>query len=316
MNNESGLQSVSKKRFPEAVLDWIALSRPPFHTVGILPFLLGTLLAWRMEARFDRLIFGLGAMAVILIMLSTYHAGEYFDQKEDRLSKERFKSRFSGGSGVIPAGKSSAAVSLWTSIISLFLAGIIGIILQLFLKTGPYTLLLGSIGGLSGFFYSTKPVRLIERGVGELFIGFCYGWLPVAVAFYIQTGVIHPVIHWISIPIALTIFNVIFLNEFPDYPSDLAVGKKNILVRVGMERGTVIYVLISVLDWFFFFLALRAGVPWKGFYPYLPIMAVSATLVVMTLLRKYKNLEILEAMCGANILVNLGTTASFIFAYW
>jgi len=54
---------------------WISLSRPPFHSVGIFPFILGALLAWRYEGHLDWIILGWGIIAVIFIMLSTYYSG-------------------------------------------------------------------------------------------------------------------------------------------------------------------------------------------------------------------------------------------------
>jgi len=62
---------------------------------------------------------------------------------------------------------------------------VIGLILQFYYKTGPWTIPLGVIGMITGFFYSTPPPRWVKRGIGELLIGFCYGWLPVAAAFYL-----------------------------------------------------------------------------------------------------------------------------------
>ncbi|HBI47142.1 MAG TPA: hypothetical protein DDX93_00200, partial [Smithella sp.] len=215
---------------------WFVLSRPPFHTVGILPFVLGTLLAYKINSAFSMEIFLLGVSGVILIMLSTYHSGEYFDYQGDVISNRLHENQFAGGTRILPQGKISPLVPFWTSIVTLIIAGAIGVILQFILKTGPYTLLLGFLGAFPGFFYSTKPVRLVQRGVGEIFIGFCYGWLPIASAYYIQTSAIHPVIHWIAIPIGLTIFNVILLNEFPDYEADKATDKKNLLYRVGKKN--------------------------------------------------------------------------------
>lgn len=43
---------------------------------------------------------------------------------------------------------------------------------------------LGIIGILSGFFYSKMPVRWVTRGVGEVLIELCYGWLPITVSYY------------------------------------------------------------------------------------------------------------------------------------
>ncbi|MBA4395844.1 MAG: hypothetical protein C0394_00420 [Syntrophus sp. (in: bacteria)] len=161
---------------------WIGLARPPFHTVGILPFILGSFLAWKIDGTFDATIFLLGVLAIVLIMLSTYHAGEYFDHVEDEISKRLVNNRFSGGSGVIPSGVISRQVPFWTSLIAFAVAAMIGLVLQFGLETGPYTLVLGCWGALPGFFYSTRPIRLVQRGRGEITIGCCYDWLSVASA--------------------------------------------------------------------------------------------------------------------------------------
>ena len=310
-DTENTLNAVLK----EKIKGWFGLSRPPFHTVGVLPFILGTFLAWKVDGVFSSTIFMLGVIAVILILLSTYHAGEYFDHEEDRISKKIFHSRFAGGSGVIPAGVVSRKVPLWTSLITFALAAAIGIFLQFVLKTGPYTLILGCLGAFPGFFYSTRPIRLVERGVGELFIGFCYGWLPVASGFYIQTGYINPIIHWMGVPIGLTIFNVILLNEFPDFIADSTVGKRNLLVRVGKPKGEAIYIATSVLAWITMFLSITAGIPGKAVYFYLPVLIISAGIIVMIVLQKHKDQKFLEILCGLNIAVNLGTTTTYILAY-
>ncbi len=299
----------------EKTKNWLALSRPPFHTVGILPFILGTMLAYKITLTFSMVIFLLGVTAVILIMLSTYHLGEYFDYKEDEISQRLYKSNFAGGSGVIPAGTMPRSVALWTGLISFLLAGAIGVILQFVLNTGPCTLLLGCLGAFPGFFYSTKPVRLVQRGVGEVFIGFCYGWLPVASAYYIQTGTIHPVIHWMAIPIGLTIFNVIFLNEYPDYEADKATGKKNLLNRMGKEKGIFLYIGLSLLASAAVLASPFWGIPFKVVYFYLPVLAISLFIVLMILRGKYKEKNMLEKLCGLNIAVNLGTSLVYILVY-
>lgn len=294
---------------------WLGLSRPPFHTVGILPFILGTVLAYKFTSSFSIAVFLLGALAVILIMLSTYHAGEYFDYREDEISHRFYKSNFSGGSGVIQEGILPRSVPFWTSIISFILAGFIGLILQFYFQTGTYTLALGCLGAFPGFFYSARPIRLVQRGLGEIFIGFCYGWLPVASAYYIQTGTIHPLVHWLALPIGFSIFNVILLNEFPDYEADKATDKKNLLYRLGKQKGMVLYVIFSLLTSLTMLLSPLWGVPFKVVYFYLPFLIISLFIIVMMLRAKYKNRKMLELLCGLNIAVNLGTSLAYIMAY-
>ncbi len=296
------------------VAGWLGLSRPPFHTVGILPFLLGTILAWRLDNIFNINTFSLSVLGVALVMLSTYQAGEYFSDGENERSKRLFRHRFIGGAGVIPDRMRPRPVALWTGLIAITLAFVIGLFLQFGLQTGPLTLLLGCIGVLPGVFYSTQLIRLAEEGFGELCIGFCYSWLPIASAFYIQRGYIAPSIHWMALPIGLSIFNVILLNEFPDRPADGLVGKTNLLIRLGKAKGMALYVLVSILSWACMYSSLRMGIPRKALYLYLPVMALSAWISLMMARRKYENPLFLDLLCGLNIAVYLGTTVAYMLA--
>ena len=299
----------------EIIRDWFILSRPPFHIVGILPFILGTFLAYKLTSVFNPEVFIIGVSGIIMIMLSTYHAGEYFDYRGDIISSQMHQSKFAGGSRIFPSGKLPAAVSLWTSVITFIIAALIGIILQFAFNTGTYTLVLGAMGALPGFFYSTPPVRLVKRGIGEIFIGFCYGWLPVASAYYIQTGTINPIIHLLAIPIGLSIVNVILLNEFPDYEADKATDKKNLLCRIGKQKGIALYIAISLLSSFAVFTSPFWGIPFRAIYFYIPFLIISLFIVTLALRGKHENGKVLEILCGLNIAVNLGTSLSFILAY-
>lgn len=294
---------------------WLALSRPPFHTVGVLPFMLGTLLANRIHGVFNLQILLLGTVGVILIMLSAYYGGEYWDFVEDTLVAKGEKSKFAGGSGVLQKGILPRQVALTASIASLSLALVVGIVLQFVYKTGPLTLFFGVVGLVAGFFYSARPIRWVRTGFGELLIGFCYGWLPLAASCYLQTGQLPMLIHWMAVPIGLTILNVILLNEYPDYDADLSAGKKNLLVRLGKRRGAYIYGVAGIGSIVFFFISLIRGVPVKALWFYLPVGAVALALAVSVIKGYWNDRNTLEKMCGVNILVNLGTTAAYILAF-
>jgi 1,4-dihydroxy-2-naphthoate octaprenyltransferase len=300
----------------QTLLGWITLSRPPFHIVGILPFLLGTFLAYRTAGAFNPEVFVLGVVGVMLIMLSTHHAGEYFDYQEDLMASRLHNNQFAGGTRVIVKGIINPRVARWTSIIAFFIALVIGIVLQFVYETGPYTLLLGCLGAFPGFFYSTEPIRLVKRGVGELFIGFCYGWLPVASSYYIQTAAILPIIHWMWLPIGFSIFNVILLNEFPDYEADVATGKKNLLYRTGKSKGKFVYIVFNLLTVMTMLLSPCFGVPFKVGYFYLPFTAVALFIVYQMLKNRHEDPRRLEVLCGLNIAVNIGTSLAYILAYW
>jgi len=46
----------------------------PFSTVGIFPFILGTVLAWRLGSSFNINTLILSMLGIALVMLATYHA--------------------------------------------------------------------------------------------------------------------------------------------------------------------------------------------------------------------------------------------------
>jgi len=307
--------SISARNVFLKVRFWFVLSRPAFHAVGLLPFVLGTVLAYRLAGMWNVEIFILGMVGVLLILLSTYHSGEYFDRVGDAISLTLHKNKFAGGTRVVPTHRVHPLIPLWTSVISFLLAAFVGVTLQWGYHTGPWTLPLGAVGALAGFFYSTEPIRLVKRGWGEIFIAFCYGWLPVATAYYLQTASIAPVIHWLWIPIGSSIFNVILLNEIPDYEADRLTGKKNLLLRIGLRRGIRLYHAMNSLTILGVFLSPFFGVSSKVVVWFSPFFLM-ALFVSWALFRGYfRDSRQMEILCGLNIAVNLGTTGSYIVAY-
>ena len=291
---------------------WIGLSRVPFLLVGVLPYVLGAVMAGKANVPVRWEIFALGLLGAVLIMLSTYYAGEFWDYEGDALSPE---SKFSGGTRVMIKGILSKTAPLTGSIVALFLAATVGLILQFSYHTGPWTLPLGVIGMIGGFFYSTRPVRWVATGTGELWIAFCYGWLPVAAGYYLPAGFFSPSIFAVSLPIAFSIFNVILLNEFSDYDADKKTGKKNLTVRFGKSTAAKLFVLVSFLS--------AVSVVWSSLYAppivllfYLPVFILSLWLAIFMMRGAWQDGKKLEIMCGLNILINIALTGVYLLAFY
>ena len=174
-------------------------------------------------------------MAVILIMWMSYYLGEWNDVEGDRLNQTF--NRFSGGSRVLVRGSLPLGASLLMGYGCLIGAILTGCYITVRYHTSPWTLLLGGVGIFSGFSYSNRPFRFSYRGWGEILIGLCYGWLPVATGFYLFAGFFSPQVFLLSVPIFLSIFNVILINEFPDQEADQAIGKRNLVVRFGNREN-------------------------------------------------------------------------------
>lgn len=293
---------------------WLALSRPPFHLVGVLPFALGSVLAWRQTGRFRWDIALWGVAGVVFVMLAAYLAGEYWDFVEDSFSGG--SSSFAGGSQVVQRGQLSRLAPLWGSIISLALALGVGLVLQARYRTGAWTIPLGTVGIIGGFFYSTRPVRWVSTGLGELWIALCYGWLPVAVGYYLQMSYIANIIHWLAIPIGLTILNVILINEYPDWTADSLAGKRNVTVRLGRERTAWLYALVCIGSWAGMLLSINHGAPARTLLFYAPIWIVSCIAVGGVLAGRWRDHAQLERLCAATLVTNLATSAAYILTFW
>jgi len=300
----------------ENIKNWAKLARLPFYNCAIFPFILGVIMVFKIEKAFSWQVFILAILGVFFILVATHYVGEYFDFEVDELSAKMEKNKFSGGSQVLQTSRIAKKNVLVGGFISAGIAGLIGIFIYWFFNPGPLTIWFGIVGLLCGVLYSLPPFNWVKRGFGEIIIGFAYGWLTVATAFYLMSGKIIPLIFWVSLPIALTIFNVILINEFPDYPADKQCGKKTLVVRAGKEISSYIYIIATALQWVLFFLSvIKFGVPKLALIFYFPVFAISSFLVYKIIGKKYKNAAQLEKICGLTIVVNLGTALAYILAF-
>jgi 1,4-dihydroxy-2-naphthoate octaprenyltransferase len=295
--------------------DGLGMSHPPFHNLGIIPFGLGTFLAWRLDRVFDPTIFAIGVIGIAMVMLSTRHALEYIARIADDRPAHPSRNPFTGGFHAVVDRLFLRPGPLRNSVATLSAAFVVGAVLQFGLNTGPVTLLLGCLGVLPGLFYATQPTHPGDYGVGEILIAFCYGWLPIAAAFYIQRGYIAPCIHWMALPLGLSIFNVVLLSEFSARAAHPAGGASNLLTLLGAEKGMALYCLISILSWFSMYSSLNEGIPRKALYIYLPVMALSAVISLMMAGKRYENPFVLEIISGLTIAVHLGTAAAYFLAF-
>jgi 1,4-dihydroxy-2-naphthoate octaprenyltransferase len=287
---------------------WWRLSRVPFLSVGILPLILGFVLARERGYSGPPGLYLLSSVAVILIMWMAYYLGERNDLEGDRLNQGF--NRFSGGSRILAKGMLPLWIPLVLGYGCLVAATLSGMTIYLHYQTGPWTLFLGGLGIFFGYFYSEKPFQWSYRGMGEILIGFCYGWLPIATGFYLFSGFFSPQILLLSIPVSLSVFNVILINEFPDEEADRAIGKRNLVVRFGKERMGELYLSLSVLVGLSFIKVLTkfGRTPLSIFI----LAGIPLALILWNLIQiwraDYKDERGLAILCRNTLFVNLSIT--------
>ena len=222
---------------------WFTELRAPFLTGTIIPIILGTVIAWARNSLFNPLYFAIALMGGIFVHLGANVANDYYDYKSgnDQLNKEYVRP-FTGGSRALPMCLLTPKEVLSGSIVLFTLASAVG--LYFTWAVGPFVLVLGIFGLFSAFFYTGHPLSLANKGLGELFVGVNFGLLMTLGAFYVQTAAlaVEPLVA--SVPVALLITAILYINAFQDYTSDKAVGKNTLIVRLGREKAAVGYTIL------------------------------------------------------------------------
>lgn len=289
-----------------AISQWITAARLPFTTVAILPFAAGIFIAYNSSYPIHWPAATLGLAAVLLLCITCYLLGEAYDQEEDRLTLRYGRTKFSGGTLLVANHTLSQRSVVSTAIVLFFAAAVMGVVISVIHRNG-LLLALGAAGGCAAVLYSLPPVRLVKRGVGEIFIAVCYGWLPFVTGFASATGEFPPHSHIFVIPQALAIFNVILINEFPDYEPDKQAEKRNLVVRTSREFASKLYAAAAVL------VAASTILVWhlfrSGSLVYLlctlPVVSLSLFLAWdVAWLEKWRRIRTVEPICGLGVLLN------------
>lgn len=229
----------------ERALVWLEELRVPFLTGSVLPVIVGALVAWKSHNVFDWPLFLLTLFGIMFIHLGTNIGNDYFDHLNGNdAANTEYVRPFSGGSRLIQKGLLRPWQVLAASLLFFAFAAVIGLYLTKLL--GPVILFLGIIGVLSGFFYSAPPLKLASRGFGELFVGLNFGVLVTLGSYFVQVGSFAWEPGLVSLPLAFLITAILYINEFPDYKADKAVGKNTLVVRLGREKAVLGYDLLML----------------------------------------------------------------------
>lgn len=249
---------------------WLKAMRVPFFTAAIIPVVLGSVAAWHDSGRFMWFRFWLTMLGAVLMHAGTNLANDYFDHVSgcDRINKN--PTPFSGGSRVIQEGLISPKKVLCASLISFFLGSAIGLYLN-YVSGSNVIFVLGVIGVFLAFFYTARPVQIAYTGFGELAVGIGFGPLIVMGSYFVQAQSLPVKAFFISIPVGILIALVLFINEFPDYAADMAVGKRTLVVRLGKRRAVILYQCLLT----FAYLAVAALVLLK-FLPVFCLIAIAS----------------------------------------
>ena len=114
-------------------------------------------------------------------------------------------------------------------------AAAIGLVL-LALRPSAALLVIGVVGIIVSLGYTAPPLKLVYRGLGEVAVAVGFGPLMLLGAYVVQTG---GALTWepfvASIPIALLVALILYVNEIPDRRGDARAGKRTLPVRFSRD---------------------------------------------------------------------------------
>jgi 1,4-dihydroxy-2-naphthoate octaprenyltransferase len=219
---------------------------------------------------------------------------------------------FSGGSRMIQYGLVSrdamkqAAIGLYA----------VGVAIGLFLAftRGLELLWIGAAGVFLSIFYSAPPFKLVHRGVGEICVALGFGPIMVLGSYFVVAQRLSFEAFYASLPVALLIMLVLYVNQIPDRPSDAKAGKRTIVVRLSKDAIVRGYALSVIATYLLIVVGAATGI--------MPLWTLLSLLTVPIALQVYRALdphynnpyELMGAM-GKNIMLHFGTGLLLIAGY-
>jgi 1,4-dihydroxy-2-naphthoate octaprenyltransferase len=268
---------------------------------GFLGYCLGVLLAMLMGGKMSFETFALGYLVVLFGDLATHFSNDYYDVDIDRNAP----SKPFGGSNILVVHPEIRPLAIGGAIFLSSGSLLAAILMVSTFDSPPLLLYLVAITNLFGWLYSTPPVSLNARGLGEVTIALGTGLSIPAVGYVVTLGYIDLAFLTFSVPL---IFYGLILSlslELPDLEVDREYGKMNLVVLMGRRKVTFIILLASILASAFF--VFFATVDFDKFW-ILPILSLSP---IVASLSGY--LTHSDSQLKANHISRINISALFLF---
>ena len=246
---------------PRLSLGWLTLraTRLPFLSATFIPVGIGIAIA-AAQGYFD--LFGavLTLIGAAAVHLGLNVANDVFDTRLGADDRNINPTQFSGGSRVIQYGLVSARRMAGISALMYAITLVVGVVL-LATRFSPALLVIGVLGILLSFFYTAPPLKLVYRGLGEITTAIGFGPLMLVGAYVVQTlGTLTLEPFVASIPIALLVMLILYVNEVPDREGDARAGKRTLPVRFSRPQVINGYFVSALLAFVVIVLGVAFGI--------------------------------------------------------
>ncbi len=283
-----------------------------FHIVagGVLAFSLGGLLALANGGSFNPALFALVYVVMLLGDLSSHYSNDYFDVEVDKHVEQK---KFFAGSAILVNHPNLRALSKSVSVSLLVCANVLAVKIFLFLGAPIEIFIVILLASLAGWFYSSPPLRLASRGLGEVAVACVTGFAIPGLGYLAVRGQFDPLFVFLAFPFVMYGFMLSLSLEAPDSEIDRKGGKRNLAVRKGARNVFLLILALtaaSTLTFLVYSWLLASTVLDIGVLTLFSIVPLTAALVGFAGVLQKKSVNRFSALNVASLFVfNLLTVA-------
>ncbi len=223
---------------PGPLAVWWIGARPRTLVAAVVPVLVGASWAGRHAVSIPRSLLAL--LVAVALQIAVNYANDYFDGVGGVDTAARVGPRRLVASGLAPPRAVAAA-----AIVMVCVAALAGVILALL--TTPWLIAAGAVSVLALALYSGGPKPYAASGLGEVSVFVFFGLVATGGTAFVQQGRLDAGVLWLAVPVGLLACALLMVNNLRDIPTDSAVGKRTLAVRLGAQRSRNLLVAIVVI---------------------------------------------------------------------
>ncbi len=221
---------------------WLRVIRIKFLLASVIAVSLGLSMSYWSAGRLDVVHSVITMAGVISLHASVDLLNDYWDYKRgiDTITK---RTKFSGGTGVLPEGLLKPSHVYWAGVAFLILGSLAGLYFIVL-----YGWIIAAILGfaiVSIYFYST---RIVDSGLGEIFVGI-KGTMIVLGTYFIQTQQVTQSSVMGGIIVGALSSLVLFITSFPDFDADKQKGRKTLVIMLGKKRAARVFWVFPLVSY-------------------------------------------------------------------
>jgi len=223
---------------PGPLAVWWMGARPRTLVAAVVPVLVGASWAGRAAVSIPRSLLAL--LVAVALQIGVNYANDYFDGVGGVDTAARVGPRRLVASGLAPPRAVAAA-----AIVMVAIAAVAGVVLALL--TTPWLIAAGVLSVLALTLYSGGPKPYAASGLGELSVFVFFGLVATCGTAFVQQVRLDWGVLWLAVPLGLLACALLMVNNLRDIPTDSAVGKRTLAVRIGAQRSRALLVATIVV---------------------------------------------------------------------